>query len=511
MTVDPRTPEPAGTHREAFEHSADAILIIEGDTFVDCNQATVAMLRYRTKQELLQTHPSELSPPQQPDGRASYEKANEMIAVALERGSHRFEWNHRRADGEVFPVEVLLTAIGERLHVVWRDITERKNLEAELRQAQKMDAIGKLAGGVAHDFNNLLVSILGHAELLKEALAAESNLGEHVDEISRAGGRAADLVGQLLAFSRKQDLKPQTVELNALIGDLSRLLVRVIGERVTVATDLADVPLNVKADPGQLEQVVVNLAANARDAMPRGGTLSLRTRLVTLDATPDRPGPDLEPGRYVVLTISDTGVGMDAMLVEQIFEPFFTTKRQGEGTGLGLASAYGVIRQSGGDITVQSEPGSGTEFQIYLPHTDDPVPAVIPSDPPAGPARGRETVLLVEDEDMVADLMERVLTRAGYQVIRRCDGHDALDKAADKGFDLLLTDVVMPRVGGIELARQLTGRRPDLPVLFISGYTDSALAYQVGNGAPPDLLQKPFTPQDLLRRVREALDRGRST
>ena len=511
-SVEPTSPICSFYH-QVFERSADAILIIEGDTFVDCNQATVDMLRYGSKQELLQSHPSELSPSHQPDGRASFEKANEMIALALEQGSHRFEWNHRRADGEVFPVEVLLTAVrdqtGDRVHVAWRDITERKRLEAELRQAQKMEAIGKLAGGVAHDFNNLLVAILGHGELLAESLAETPGLLAHVAEIRRAGERAADLVGQLLAFSRKQDLQPRVIEINELLADLMRLLERVIGERVTVVADLATDPLHVKADPGQLEQVVLNLAANARDAMPTGGTLTLRTRLADLAADDIGAESHLEPGRYVELSISDTGEGIAPALVDQIFEPFFTTKSQGKGTGLGLASVYGVIRQSGGDVTVSSEPNEGTVFRILLPHTTEQQPVIDHNEPDHRDPGGPETIMLVEDDDAVAALMERVLTRAGYEVIRFRNGKEALTQADEQSFDLLVTDVVMPQLGGIELAHELRSRRPDLPVLFISGYTNTALAGEVDAGETPDLLQKPFAPRELLRRVRNTLESSR--
>ncbi|HOX27077.1 MAG TPA: ATP-binding protein [Candidatus Krumholzibacteria bacterium] len=501
-------------YRELFERSADAILIIENETFVDCNQATVDMLRYRDKQELLQTHPADLSPPLQADGCPSFAKANEMIALALARGSHRFEWLHRRADGEIFPVEVLLTAVPgrdrPRLHVVWRDITERKRLETELRQAQKIEAIGKLAGGIAHDFNNLLVSILGHAELLAGALADQADLLEQVAEIKHAGERAAELVGQLLAFGRKQDLQPQVIDLNALLRDLTRLLVRVIGERIEVELRLAPDDLCVKADPAQLEQVVLNLATNARDAMPGGGVLTLATSLADESGAVNGAASRLEAGRYVVLEVRDTGEGISPDVLERIFDPFFTTKELGKGTGLGLSSVYGIIRQSGGDVTVESEVGVGTVFRIFLPSTDETPLAAAPTSPVERRADAHETILLVEDEASVASLVERVLSREGYTVLRARDGAEALAVARSRHFDLLVTDMVMPRLGGRELARALLAERPQLCVLYTSGYTDSSLAEGLDAGEDLDLIQKPFTPRELLSRVRSALDRRRA-
>jgi two-component system cell cycle sensor histidine kinase/response regulator CckA len=503
-------------YRELFERSADAILMIDGETFVDCNQATVDMLRYKNKAELLQTHPSELSPELQPDGRASFEKANEMMAIAFEKGSHRFEWEHMRADGEVFPVEVLLTAVprgdGHILHCVWRDITDRKRLEMELRQAQKMEAIGKLTGGIAHDFNNLLVSILGHAELLKLELRGSEKSRHRVDEIHRAGKRAAALVGQLLTFSRKQVLQPRVLDLNAVLVDLDSMLARLLGEDIQIETRTIAGALCVKADPGQLEQMIMNLATNARDAMPEGGTLTFETSEIVVSGP--RPGdlPRLKNGPYAVLSVTDTGVGMPRHVIDKIFDPFFTTKERGKGTGLGLSTVYGLAKQSGGDVTVQSEPGQGTQFRIFLPVTNEPLEPLTggqATESEVSPG-GTETVLVVEDEPSVGSLIESVLTGKGYKVLRAANGEEALDLVAtcELDFDLLLTDVVMPRMGGPELAKELRRSRPELKVLFASGYTDNALTKRGALDEGVDLLQKPFSPPLLLRRVREALDRG---
>ena len=294
-SIDSRDP-----YRELFERSADAILIIEGETFVDCNDATVEMLRYRSREQMLQTHPSELSPSHQPDGRKSFEKANEMIAIAFDRGSHRFEWNHVRADGELFPVEVLLTTVAEpgrrTLHVVWRDITDRKRLEEELRHAQKMEAIGKLTGGIAHDFNNLLVAVLGHSDLLEPLLEGLPEAQEHVAGIRYAGESAAGLVRQLLAFGRKQRLSSVPFDLNELVRATGTLLQRVIGEQIVLVTSLDDEPVPTKADRGQLEQVLLNLAANGRDAMLDGGELRIETGCVRQHSRRTESGVDVPRG-----------------------------------------------------------------------------------------------------------------------------------------------------------------------------------------------------------------------
>ncbi len=498
-------------YRELFERSADAILIIEGETFVDCNEATVRMLRYESREQVLETHPAQLSPPTQPDGRDSYEKANEMIALAFQKGSHRFEWEHVRANGEVFPVEVLLTAVqrgDERiLHVVWRDITERKQLEAHLRQSQKMEAIGKLAGGIAHDFNNLLVAIICHSELLHEALADRPELQEQVDEIRKAGDRAAALVRQLLTFGRKRELMPRVIDLNVVLGEMHKLLRRLIGEHVQLSTVLDDEPVLVMVDPVQVEQVAINLATNARDAMPRGGTLTIAVRrtVVSEGAGP----PELEPGPYAVLAVSDTGVGMDEATAQRAFEPFFTTKELGAGTGLGLSTVYGIARQSGGTVQVSSRPGGGTTMEVLLPVASDDTRSARSIDASLPVRGGSETILVVEDEEAVSSLVVRVLRERGYRVLLARDGGEALEiwRRYPARIDLVLTDVVMPHVGGPELIEQLhaMGQRPR--VLFASGYTNQALSSLRGLDLEVDVIEKPYSVADLVARVRLALDR----
>ena len=395
----------------------------------------------------------------------------------------------------------------ERRYVLFvpRDITERQTLELDLRQAQKMDALGRLAGGVAHDFNNLLTAIMGYASLLNGLLESEGRSTTEVDEILKAGKRASLLTQQLLAFSRRHMVQMKPVPLNELVRDMQRMLERIIGEDVQLVADLAGALAPVRGDPGQLQQVILNLAVNAREAMPGGGTLTLRTRPVSL--TSRRAGePELTPGRYVLLEVSDTGVGMDETTRIRIFEPFFTTKARTGGTGLGLAMVYGIVRQSGGDVSVSSERNRGTTFRIYLPEATATVDAVALA-PPAGEAlpRGHETVLVVEDEEQLRDLTCRMLRDQGYQVLSTTEARQALEMcgAYPGPIHLLVTDMVMPRMGGAELAEAARTLRAEMRVLYMSGYTDSATVN--GGGETIPFLQKPFTALELGRMVREAL------
>lgn len=504
------TPE-ANPYRELFERSADAILIIEGETFVDCNDATVRMLRYRDKAQLLETHPSELSPEKQPDGRDSREKASEYMAIAFERGSHRFEWMHRRADGEVFPVEVLLTAIQESerrvLHVVWRDIEERKRLEAELRQSQRIEAIGKLAGGVAHDFNNLLVIMVGNADLLKYTIGDEQPASEYLEAIHLAADKATGLVRQLLAFSRKQELVMGVIDINDLLRRIQGLLTRLIGEDVELKTALDSSSLRVWGDPGQIEQVLMNLASNARDSMPDGGELTIATRLVDEDhpIIGDHASPMLRP--EVSISITDSGSGMSAETLEHAFDPYFTTKAEGKGTGLGLATARGIIEQAGGRISIQSAEGLGTCVTVYLPLSTEEVTKRTDVRVEDSLKGGGETLLVVEDNQSVADLMQKVLCSAGYTVICASNGREALElfESRPGEIDLIVTDVIMPEMGGVQLVSALRAAQHSPRVLFVSGYTSHELSRLDDIDGRVDLLRKPFHTRDLIRRVARAL------
>jgi len=389
-----------------------------------------------------------------------------------------------------------------------RDITTQRQLEAQLAQAQKMEAIGRLAGGVAHDFNNLLTVILSYSDLLLEDLPAGSGPRDDIGQIRKAAQGASELTRQLLAFSRQQVLQPKVVDLNAAVTGIERLLGRVLREDIQLRCTLADDAGAVRVDPGQLEQVLMNLAVNARDAMPQGGQLTIETGNVDLDEAYMQAHPMAAPGRYVMLAVTDTGMGMDAATQARIFEPFFTTKDVGKGTGLGLATVQGIVQQSGGFIWVYSEPNHGTCFKIYLPRVDEPVSAAASES--VERTRGTETVLVVEDVAAVRAVICKMLERYGYRVLDAADGEAAVRVADASGehIHLLLTDVVMPNINGRDLAALFAKTRPTTKVLFMSGYTDDAI---VRHGILEEgiaYLQKPFTPQSLARKVRGVLDAG---
>jgi len=396
-----------------------------------------------------------------------------------------------------------------------RDITsrrrmeeEREKLQAQFMQAQKMESVGRLASGVAHDFNNLLSVINGYSELAIDRLEEGDPLLANLQEVRRAGGRAASLTRQLLALSRKQVLSPEVLNLNGVIDNVEKMLRRLIGEDVTLATNLAEDLGMVKADIGQLEQVLMNLTVNARDAMPRGGKLSIETRNIMVDQHLAARRPGMAPGPYLLLTVSDTGTGMDRETQDQIFDPFFTTKEQGKGTGLGLSTVYGIVKQSGGHIEVYSELGLGTTFRIYLPRIAG-IEVGKPADPTAEQHwEGKESVLLVEDEKAVRVLAKEFLTSAGYRVLDAADGMEALElvQQTREAIALLLTDVVMPKMSGLELADKLHLLLPKLKVLFMSGYVTDDLTSHLGSKNDLRLINKPFERAGLLKQVRKILD-----
>ena len=391
------------------------------------------------------------------------------------------------------------------------DITDRRKLEEQLRQTQKMEAIGTLSGGIAHDFNNLLTVIKGYTGLLLESLKDEDSRGLVV-RIDHAADRAASLTRQLLAYSRRQVLQPRIISLNSLVSSVDKLLRRLIGEDVTMSTVMSSSLASVKADPGQIEQVIMNLAVNARDAMPSGGSLTIETANVVLDDAYAREHAGTLAGRYVLLAVSDTGVGMDCSTRAQIFEPFFTTKRMGRGTGLGLSMVYGIVKQSGGSIEVYSEPQRGTTFKVYLPAVDEPAEDLFGKPMSSSTIPGTETILLVEDDLQVRDLAEAVLNACGYNVLV-ADSVAAVAKSDQfpGQIDLLLTDVVMPGIGGRELAGHVTSRRPTIKVLYMSGYTTNAIIHHGVLDPGTSFLQKPFTPASLSSKVREVLDEASSS
>jgi nitrogen-specific signal transduction histidine kinase/CheY-like chemotaxis protein len=386
------------------------------------------------------------------------------------------------------------------------NVTERRQLEEQLRQSQKLEAIGRLAGGVAHDFNNMLTAIGGYTALALDHAVDGSELRGDLDEIRKATDRAARLTRQLLAFSRKQVLVPELLNLNGVVLELETMLRPLIGEDIALAARLDPALGPIEADPGQLHQVVMNLVVNARDAMPGGGTIAIETANADVGANDD----GIEPGRYVTLTVRDDGEGIDEATLGQIFEPFFTTKESGKGTGLGLATVYGIVKQSGGYVAVESEAGEGSAFTIYLRRADgvaQHAPAIAPAapepvsapDPPAGEAA---TVLVVEDEEVIRSLVDQVLRGEGYDVILAADGDEAIERARDARVDLLVTDLTMPGIGGRELAERLRAERPELKVMFMSGFADSDTFSGGPIPAATAFLEKPFTFAHLTERVR---------
>ena len=385
---------------------------------------------------------------------------------------------------------------------------ELQHKETELRQAQKMEAVGRLAGGIAHDFNNLLTAILGYGNLLHMKLTPGDPSRNDVEEILSAGKRATDLTRQLLAFSRRQVLMPKILNLNTVVEDVGKILKRLIGEHIELTTRIQPELGRVRADPGQVEQVIMNLAINARDAMPDGGRLTIETRDADLDVSYAIRHEDVQPGPYVMLAVSDTGAGMDAETQARIFEPFFTTKERGKGTGLGLSTVYGIVRQSGGHIWVYSEPGRGSTFKVYLPRAETrsethKVPVFTPD-----PEGGSEAVLVVEDEAPVRKLLCSVLKSKGYRVSEAASGAEALEvnRSAPAPIQLLVTDLVMPGMGGRELGEHMMDAQPGLKVLYVSGYTEDAVVRQGNLTNGTSFLSKPFTPETLLRKVRALLD-----
>jgi PAS domain S-box-containing protein len=450
----------------------------------------------------------------------------DLVAGALDR-REAYEVEHRvvRPDGSLRWVRQKADFIpgvdgrpGRMVGTV-QDITERHELEGQLRQSQKMEAVGRLAGGIAHDLNNALTAIAGYAELALGAIPAEHAARTDIEEIRRAAERAGSVTRQLLAFSRKQLFEPRLVDLNDLVGSLGRLLERLLGADIAIETSMApDLPAIV-GDPGQLEQAIINLSVNARDAMPSGGRITLATSFDTVDEEYSRSHMPMQPGRYVTLRVSDTGTGMSRETLTHIFEPFFTTKDPGKGTGLGLTMVYATIKQVGGFLFVESEIGRGTTFHIHFPPAPMPAVAAEPARSTAGapettrgPAPGGgETLLVVEDEPAVRSLVAAALGRDGFQLLLASSADEALALARQQlgAIDLLLTDAIMPGKSGIDLANALVAERPDLPVILMSGYTEQTLD-MTGLSRPVSLLQKPFTPRELRQRVRDVLD-GRRT
>jgi two-component system cell cycle sensor histidine kinase/response regulator CckA len=499
-------------YRAMFDDNPMPMWIYDRETlgFVVVNDAAIRQYGY-SREEFANMTLADIRPP-------------EDIPALLENVARapRFDegkiWQHRTKDGTLLHVEIRAHAfaISQRpvRLVLANDVSERvraeealRKTEDQLRHAQKMDAVGRLAGGVAHDFNNLLSVILSYAEILLGDLRPVEPMREEVEQIRKAALRAADLTRQLLTFSRHQVVEPKVIDLNDVLVNMDKMLQRIIGVDVEMLLLCGRSLGRVRADPGSIEQVIMNLAVNARDAMPQGGKLTMETANVTLDEESARTHLGTKPGPHVMLAVTDTGMGMDRATQARIFEPFFTTKEKGKGTGLGLSTVFGIIQRSGGSIWVYSEPGKGTSFKVYFPCVDEVVDAVR-AQPPPRTLRGTESVLLVEDDEQVRAVAGGILRRHGYSVIEARNGGEAMlfCEMHPDPVHLLISDVVMPLMSGPELARRLVSTRPEMLVLCMSGYTDDSVVRHGVMDSDIAYLQKPITPESLTRKVREVLD-----
>jgi PAS domain S-box-containing protein len=492
-----------------YESSTDAIAYSTLDgLFLDVNDSFLKLTGH-TKEELLTKTYQDLTP-------MEYRKFEADIIQKIIRSGEpaEYEKEYLRKDGSLVATSLTVFVVKNRegqpgaLAAIIKDVTERKTLEMQLFQAQKMEAIGQLTGGIAHDFNNLLTIVNGYSEMLLQTLPASDPQRDNAVQIKEAGERAVLLTRQLLAFSRRQMLEPKVLDLNAVVTNTEKMLTRMIGEDIQLVAALMPRLGRVKADPGQIEQVIVNLAVNARDAMPQGGKLTIETANVELDENFARRHVVVKPGQYVMLAASDTGCGMDAETQKRIFEPFFTTKERGKGTGLGLATVYGIVKQSGGSIWVYSEVGRGTTFKMYLPRVEEEPDAVLPGTVRAAPLKGTETILLVEDDTPLRKLTLAILRHGGYDVLSAASREEALQLCGrhQGPIHLMLTDVVMPGRSVREFVEQLASTRPAMKVLHMSGYTDDTVVRHGVMEQSVAFLQKPFTTHSLLRKVREVLD-----
>jgi PAS domain S-box-containing protein len=492
-------------YRLLFDSNPHPMWVYDVSTlaFLAVNDAAVRLYGF-SRDEFLGMTLEKIRPPEEMPALLEYLAKDDATSLA--------RFRHCKKDGTSLDVETASNPLefgGKRARLVLaHDVTQKRVLEVQLLQAQKMEAVGRLAGGVAHDFNNLLGVITGYSELLRQSLGPEHRDSSRVEEIQKAAERAADLTRQLLTFSRRKAWKPRVLDLNEVVAETSKMLRRLIGEDVLLVTTPGERLARIRADPGQVEQILMNLVVNARDAMPRGGRLVLETQNVALGADYACAHPEVKAGPFVMLAVSDTGLGMDAATLAQVFEPFFTTKEEGKGTGLGLATVFGIVQQSGGSIRVDSRPGLGTTFRIYFPRVDEPL-SRDSRPPPESPASGgHETVLLVEDEDSLREMIREILEGAGYTVLEFSGPEQALlafgSLPAEVG--LLVTDVVMPGMSGPDLARLLGVTRPEIKVLLMSGYMAEAMGRQGELGAGTQFIPKPFAPDALVRKVREALD-----
>jgi two-component system cell cycle sensor histidine kinase/response regulator CckA len=493
-------------YRALFDQSPLPMWLFEEESlrFLDVNQAAVDHYGY-SREEFLGMTLKDIRPPEEVPG---------LLAVERSRSAdrqHHGIWKHRKKDGGTIDVDVHthgISVAGKSVSLaVLKDVTQERRLEEQLRQSQKMEAIGALAGGIAHDFNNLLTTILGFADLARAQLEPGASLVEDIDEIISAGNRASALTRQLLTFSRKQLVEPTVLDLGEVVGELDRMLRRLLGERIELRSLVSADLERVKADRGEVEQVIMNLAINARDAMPRGGCLTIEASNVELDETYAETQFGVTPGEYVLLAISDDGTGMDAGTQERIFEPFFTTKEAGKGTGLGLSTVYGIVKKSGGHISVYSEPGKGTTFKVYLPRCGEGRPAWSQEAAPK-PIGGNETILLVEDQEPVRKLTRTILSGYGYRVMEAAGGAEAIEEAhsSKAAIHLVLSDAVMPGMELSEMLDRLGAMHPEARVLLMSGYTDETVLRHHIREKNTSFLPKPFTARGLASKVRQVLD-----
>jgi two-component system cell cycle sensor histidine kinase/response regulator CckA len=495
-------------YRLLFDSNPQPMWVFDLETlaFLEINQAAIEHYGY-SREEFLAMTIRDIRPASDVPN-----LLDRLSQEALPINSEAEVWKHRKKDGKTIDVEIAghaLTFYGRPARIVLAyDVTERKSLEAQLRQAQKMEAVGQLAGGIAHDFNNLLTAILGYSDLTIAQLARQDPMLRNVEEIKKAGERAAALTRQLLAFSRKQVLQPKVIDLNSVVSNLERMLQRVIGEDVELRTLLDPNLGRIKVDPGQIEQIIMNLAVNARDAMPQGGKLTIETKNICHGDEYSLQHVGVNLGSFVMLAVSDTGAGMDLVTQARIFEPFFTTKELGKGTGLGLSTVYGIVKQSGGNIWTYSELGVGTTFKTYFPRTDEGAREYERCTGSGEVLHGTETILLAEDEQLVLKLACEVLRMYDYEVLEATNGDAALliCERFTEPIHLLITDVIMPGMNGHELSDRLRHLRPEMKALYMSGYTDGAIVHHEVLADGANFIQKPFSADSLARKVREILD-----
>ncbi len=496
----------------AVEQSVEAIFITDPKGTIEYANPAFERITGYGREEVIGRTPRILK-----SGKHEEEFYRELWATIKRGDVWTGTFINKRKDGSLYEEEAILSPVRDssgrlmNFVAVKRDVTDERKMEEQFRQSQKMEAVGKLAGGIAHDFNNLLTAITGYSELALNRMADEDPIRGHIQEIRNVSERAAALTRQLLAFSRRQVLQPRVIDLNAVVTDIDQMLRRLIGEDIDLLTSLDPGLWRVKADPGQISQVIMNLAVNARDAMPMGGKLTIETANVDIDEAYARGHVTMRPGALAMIAMSDSGVGMNPETMSRIFEPFFTTKEMGKGTGLGLSTVYGIVKQSGGHIWVYSEPGRGTTFKIYLPRVEEQAEAPEPAPDRTDRIEGSETILLVEDDEAVRTLVREILERNGYTVLAAGGGEEALRASGrhEGKIHLMLCDVVMPGMSGVQLSRRITSSRPDMKVLYMSGYTDNAILHHGVLDPGTAFIEKPFSPDALARKVRAVLDDNR--